>query len=98
MNIETNGMVIQLSDSQTDAILNRAADRLLEIFQSKLRGGMEIQIPTVQVKAILKQKGYRVSTTTALNNMLSRHGIYPDKKGREYWYNTELIQKLPNKR
>lgn len=98
MTIQSNGMTIQLSDAQTEAILNKAADRLLEIVRSKLIGGLPEKIPTEEAKRILKDKGYNVSTTPALNNLMATFGIPYTTKGRKHYYDTEKIQSIPKKR
>lgn len=55
------------------------------------------EMNTRQVRQHLSEKGYRVKSTAALPAVLSRYNISPTLKGKEYWYPTQEILKIPPK-
>jgi hypothetical protein len=78
--------------------MNRLIDSVVNTVETNLRQGIPKEIPTKTAKEILTNKGYRVSTTTALVHRLQKHGIHPIVKGKDYWFDAEQINNLPNKR
>lgn len=78
--------------------MNTLLSKVVEVVETKLRAGIPKEIPTKTAKEILTNKGYRVSTTTALIHRLQKHGIHPIVKGKDYWFDAEQINNLPNKR
>ncbi len=54
------------------------------------------ELPTRQVKKILKEKGYRADSHYAFKALLKNYGVAEKKRGREYWYPTEQINAIPD--
>ncbi|MBX2906211.1 MAG: hypothetical protein KF744_09245 [Taibaiella sp.] len=55
------------------------------------------EMPTRVVQKRLKEKGYRVSSVQALNGVLSSNGVKATRRGKDNWYKTVDIERIPNK-
>jgi hypothetical protein len=55
------------------------------------------ELNTRKAKAMLKEKGYHVASTTAFNRLLSEFDITPIERGRENWYSVDKLNAIPDR-
>jgi hypothetical protein len=56
------------------------------------------EMSTRQVRQHLTEKGYKAKTPATIKRIVALHGIQPIARGREFWYSSEEIFKIPPKK
>lgn len=99
-------MVIVTTDDALEAIVQRQVLRALELV-GVVRGGdghkvnsgdgvpVQDELNTVLVRKMLTLKGYQVKTKPALLTVLRGHKVEGVRRGREKWYKTCDIERIP---
>lgn len=97
---ESNPLFIGTAKQFTE-IINQA----IEDAFSRYMGGpvkqveeRHAEVNTIIVRKMLMEKGYSVKTKPALILLLSKHKVKATKKGRENWYQTSEINRIPPRR
>lgn len=100
-------MVIVTTDDALEAIVERQVMRALELAgvvrQDKDSNSgavvpVQDELNTVLVRKMLTLKGYQVKTKPALLTVLRGHQVEGVRRGREKWYKTRDIERIPARR
>ena len=55
------------------------------------------EMNTRNAKKLLAGKGYQVKSSVGFNAVITEHKIGRVKRGREFWYKTDDLNKLPSR-
>lgn len=56
------------------------------------------EVNTKLAKAMLGDKGYQVTSCKALNKLLGEHDVKGTQRGKENWYKTADIERIPSRK